>query len=189
MTKLILMDAALATKVRADMKRSLNASTSSIELDLQDTQTCVDALQDLRDATFQYTSIGIVADGKQISTWGNTIRSSLFADALAQILHHDASDDATSVGRVVDLFACNMRANDLNVTDLSTNLGAGISVYFSTNRTGNQIIETHDWEMEKCMRGGVEARIAVERNVKTEYLTEKATQRIQRRQRRQRRQR
>jgi len=84
-TKVLLVDFSLSVPVRANLKQSLNAGTTSIELDLSDTENCVAALQDIRAATFQFHSIGIVADGEDFVSWSPTIMSKSFADAAAQI--------------------------------------------------------------------------------------------------------
>ena len=182
-TKVLFVDLALSVPVRANLKQSLNAGTTSIELDLSDTENCVAALQDIRAATFQFHSIGIVADGEDFVSWSPTIMSKSFADAAAQILKSDekTTTDASNPTVVtvirpnVDLFACNMRANDLNVHSMSVNLGAGINVFFSTDRTGNLITaDTQDWELEQCLRGGTlqVSTPSVERNVRKLYFSD-----------------
>lgn len=184
--QLLLIDAALSPIVRTNMKASMNAQTLGIEFDLSNISACLYALYQINDATFRFHSIGIVADGENLSSWRTSIMDNSFAEALAKILQPEQRESTGADGVVcfiehqpcVDLFACNMRRNDLGVYTLSSNLGRGISVYFSTNRTGNVINTLQDWVMEQCTQGGkrVIEKGDNERNVKTLYLTDRVEQ-------------
>jgi hypothetical protein len=148
MNRLLIVDSTLSTIVRKNIKTCLDSTTQSIELDLSDSDSCVDALSDIATAAFVFESIGIVTNGTDTARWNGTIMDTAFADGLAGLFGPETTQ------RSIDLFATNQHVRDVVVTRLSRNLGAGTSVFFSTNRTGSTVTTEQDWEMEQCLQGG-----------------------------------
>ena len=145
-----------------ELQRAVNSETLTTLVELGNTGACIRILNNLRDS-YRFDSVGLVMDGETSPNWSQTTMNSDFANALKRTL--------TDTGPVVDVFACRIHINDLAVYQLSANLGSGVKVYISTNRTGNKLTG-QDWLMEKCLIDRVpDESYAGTRDLKEQYFT------------------
>ena len=162
-SQFLLIDTNLGTPATDEIRKAANPETLTTVVDFNDTDTCIAILDGLR-KSYVFKFIGLVMDGSTSPQWSRTTMSPDFANALKDLL--------VATGNAVDVFACRLHTNDLAIYQLSANLGSGVSVYISTNRTGNRLVG-QDWTMEKCLIGSVpDTAYTGDRNLKTLYFTD-----------------
>ena len=161
--QLLLIDTNLGPSATAEIRKAANPETLTTLVDLNDTNTCITILDGLRNV-YIFKSIGLVMDGNTSPEWSRTTMNPDFASALKNVL--------VETGSAVDVFACRIHTNDLAIYQLSANLGSGVPVYISINRTGNRLVG-QDWILETSLVGSVtDTTYTGDRNLKTLYFTD-----------------
>jgi hypothetical protein len=173
--RLIIINAMLAGPMISRLKDCIGSNSEFVVLDLSAVGQVITILSALSPNT--YESVGIISHGENSAQWGQSLLSVDVAQVLRTICLTTTTSPTTSPV-AVDIFACDMAPSDVILRVLSNNLGKGIPVFFSLDKTGNPSKSGHDWLLEAALVGGmvpVPPMALGARDMKELYLTEQVT--------------
>jgi hypothetical protein len=170
--RLIIINEMLGDPMIERLKACVGPNSEFVVLDLSAVGNMVTALSALSPNT--YESVGIISHGENSAQWGQSLLSVEVAQMLRTICLTTTTSPTTDPV-AVDIFACNMASSDVILRVLSNNLGKGIPVFFSLDKTGNPSKSDHDWLLEAALVGGTVPVPPVAlgvRDMKALYLTD-----------------